>query len=51
MFCVLAVIAVSPKAVPMHVAAVAGALIVVGTKCMSVQDAVKAIDWNCMLLV
>lgn len=22
-----------------------------GTKCMSVQDAVKAIDWNCMLLV
>lgn len=51
MFCVLAVIAVSPKAVPMHVAAVVGALIVVGTKCMSVQDAVKAIDWNCMLLV
>ncbi len=51
MLCVLAVIAASPKTVPMHVAAVIGALIVVGTKCMSVQDAVRAIDWNCMLLV
>ena len=35
----------------MHVAAVIGALVIVGTKCMSVQDAIKAIDWNCMLLV
>ena len=51
MLCVLVVIAVSPDAVPMHVAATVGALVVVGTKCMSVQDAVKAIDWNCMLLV
>lgn len=51
MLCVLVVIAVSPDVVPMHVAATVGALVVVGTKCMSVQDAVKAIDWNCMLLV
>lgn len=51
MLCVLVVIAVSPDAVPMHVATTVGALVVVGTKCMSVQDAVKAIDWNCMLLV
>ncbi len=49
--CVLAVIAVSPKNIPMHVAAVAGALVIVGAKCMSVQDAIRAIDWNCMLLV
>lgn len=51
MFCVLAVIAASPKAVPMHIAAVIGALVVVAARCMSVQEAVKAIDWNCMLLV
>ena len=51
LLCVLAVIAASPKNIPMHVAAVVGALAIVGTKCMSVQDAVKAIDWNCMLLV
>ncbi len=51
LLCVLVVIAVSPKNIPMHVAAVVGALVIVGTKCMSVQDAIKAIDWNCMLLV
>lgn len=51
LLCVLVVIAASPKNIPMHVAAVAGALVIVGAKCMSVQDAVKAIDWNCMLLV
>lgn len=51
LLCVLVVIAASLKNIPMHVAAVAGALVIVGAKCMSVQDAVKAIDWNCMLLV
>lgn len=51
LLCVLVVIAASPKNIPMHVAAVVGALVIVGTKCMSVQDAIKAIDWNCMLLV
>jgi len=51
LLCVLVVIAVSPKNIPMHVAAAVGALVIVGTKCMSVQDAIKAIDWNCMLLV
>jgi len=45
------VIAASPANMPMHVAAVIGALVIVGTKCMSVQEAIKAIDWNCMLLV
>lgn len=48
---VLVVIAVSPKNFPMHVAAVVGALVIVATKCMTVQEAIKAIDWNCMLLV
>lgn len=51
LLCVLVVIALSPKNIPMHVAAAVGALVIVGTKCMSVQDAIKAIDWNCMLLV
>jgi len=51
LFCVLVVIAVSPANVPMHIAATVGALIIVGTKCMSVQEAIRAIDWNCMLLV
>ena len=35
----------------MHVAAVVGALVVVATRCMSLQEAIHAIDWNCMLLV
>lgn len=51
MACVLAVIAAAPKNVPMHVAAVVGALVIVGTRCMSVKEAIAAIDWNCMLLV
>lgn len=51
MLCVLVVIAMNPKNVPMHVAAVVGALVVVGTKCMSVKDAIHAIDWNCLILV
>lgn len=51
MFCVLAVIASGSKKVPMHIAAVVGALVIVGSGCMSVKDAVKAIDWNCLILV
>lgn len=51
LLCVLVVIAIGPSNMPMHIAAVIGALVIVGTKCMTVQDAVKSIDWNCMLLV
>lgn len=51
MLLVLVVIAASPKSVPMHIAAVVGALVIVGSGCMSVQDAIKAIDWNCLVLV
>lgn len=51
LLCVLVVIAASPKNMPMHMAAVIGALVIVGTKCMTIQEAIKAIDWNCMLLV
>lgn len=51
MLCVLAVIASGSKKVPMHIAAVVGALVIVGSGCMSVQDAVKAIDWSCLVLV
>ena len=35
----------------MHVAAVAGACIIVAARCMTLQDAYKAIDWNCLILV
>ena len=48
---VLMVIAIAPKAFPMHLAAVCGALIILATRCMNLKDAIKAIDWNCMLLV
>lgn len=51
MLCVLIVIASSSKIVPMHIAAVIGALVIVGSGCMSVKDAIKAIDWNCLILV
>lgn len=51
MAAVLVVIASGSKKVPMHIAAVVGALIIVGSGCMSVQDAIKAIDWNCLVLV
>ena len=51
MAAVLVVIAMSPDAVPMHVAAVVGALVIVGTKCMTVKEAIAAVDWNCMMLV
>lgn len=51
MAAVLVVIAMSPKSVPMHVAAVVGALVIVGTKCMTVKEAIAAVDWNCMMLV
>lgn len=48
---VLVVIAIAPKAFPMHLAAVCGALILVMTGCMDLKGSIKAIDWNCMLLV
>lgn len=51
MACVLVVIASGSKTVPMHIAAVIGALVIVGSGCMSVKDATKAIDWNCLILV
>jgi sodium-dependent dicarboxylate transporter 2/3/5 len=51
MLVVLVVIASNFKAVPMHVAAVAGACIIVATKCMTLKEAYQAIDWNCLILV
>lgn len=48
---VLVVIAINPSFLPMHLAAVIGALIIVGTKCMTVQEAAKAVDWNCAFLM
>ena len=41
MFGVIVVIALSPAKMPMHMASVSGALIFVGSRCMSLQDAVK----------
>lgn len=51
LFVVLLVIAISPDAVPMHIAAVIGALVIVGTRCMTVQEASRSIDWNCAFLM
>lgn len=51
MVAVLIVIAAGIKAIPMHVAAIVGACIIVGANCMTLKDAIKAIDWNCLLLV
>lgn len=51
MLAVLVVIAANPAKVPMHIAAVAGALVIIGSGCMTVKDAIKAIDWNCLILV
>lgn len=51
LFCVLVVIAMSPAKMPMHVAAVIGSLVIMGTKTMTVKEAIHAIDWNCLLLV
>lgn len=49
--CVLVVIAMSPAKMPMHVAAVIGSLVIMGTKTMTVKEAIHSIDWNCLLLV
>lgn len=51
LFSVLAVIAISPKALPMHLAAVIGALVIVGTGCMMVKETFSAVDWNCAFLM
>ena len=51
LFCVLVLCALNLDALPMHIAAVIGALIIVGTKCMTVQEAFRAIDWNCLFLM
>ena len=51
LFCVLVLCALDLDVMPMHIAAVIGALIIVGTKCMTVQEAFRAIDWNCLFLM
>ena len=51
LFAVLVVIAMAPKNFPMRIAAVVGAIVIVATKVMTVQEAIRSIDWNCMLLV
>lgn len=51
LFCVLVLCALDLDVLPMHIVAVIGALIIVGTKCMTVQEAFRAIDWNCLFLM
>lgn len=51
MIAVLVVIAMGFKKMPMHVAAVIGSLVIIGSRCMSVKEAIEAIDWNCLILV
>ncbi|MFR4561449.1 MAG: SLC13 family permease [Flavonifractor plautii] len=49
LLCVLVVIAASPANMPMHVAAVIGTLVIVGTSVCPFR-AIKAIDWNYLCL-
>ena len=51
LFCVLLVIAFSPSWMPTHFAATIGALVIVGTGCMTVKEAAAAVDWNCAFLM
>lgn len=51
LFCMLVLCALDLDVLPMHIAAVIGALIIVGTKCMTAQEAFRAIDWNCLFLM
>lgn len=51
MLVVLVVIASGSKTIPMHVAAVLGACVIVATRCMTLKEALNAIDWNCLILV
>ena len=46
LFFVLLMIAISPKWMPTHFAATIGALVIVGTRCMTVKEAAAAVDWN-----
>lgn len=51
LFTVLVLCALDLDVLPMRFAAVIGALVIVGTKCMTVQEAFRAIDWNCLFLM
>lgn len=51
LFFVLLVIAISPKWMPTHFAATIGALVIVGSRCMTVKEAAAAVDWNCAFLM
>lgn len=48
---VLVCIAFSPSWMPTHFAATIGALVIVGTRCMTVKEAANAVDWNCAFLM
>lgn len=51
LFAVLAVIAFNPKSLPMHLVAVIGSLVIMGTGCMTVREAMSSVDWNCVCLM
>ena len=51
MLCVLVVIAAQIKAIPMHIASTAGAVVIIATKCVSMPDAIKSIDWSTLIIV
>jgi di/tricarboxylate transporter len=51
MLCVLVVIAAQIKAIPMHIASTAGAVVIIATKCVSMPEAIKSIDWSTLIIV
>lgn len=48
---VLFIIAFKVKAIPAHFAAIIGSLIIVGSRCMTMKEAIHSIDWNCLFLM
>jgi len=51
MLCVLVIIAAQIKSVPMHIASTVGAVIIVATRCVSMPDAIKSIDWSTLIII
>lgn len=51
LFVVLIIIGFNVKIVPAHFAAIIGSLVIIGTGCMTMKEAIHAIDWNCLFLM
>lgn len=48
---VLIIIGFKVKMIPAHFAAIIGSLIIIGSRCMTMKEAIYSIDWNCLFLM